>query len=703
MTTRSHSFQMEHSPRGAEASFTLGHVGMGGGFSLEQGKLLEQDVYIGYFQDGEVVSLPYNKQGGASVDTGMAEFIPTGDPESEKYPPVNCRFLAEADIRRDFALATDTWQTDKIEFSLVTPVRGIPDPDHVPAGAFKDSICPAITGRIVFDNRNSDTPMRGFFAVGGVKGFRQLDEITGGELSGIMAVEHYGFAVPNAENVTGFSDMFMDFPFRRPEPIRNFLSGIGGILVDVEPGDCVALPMVFGWYKPGIVTLGKACQYMYTHYFADLLDVLRYGLMREEAWRNVAEKEDDCLRNSGMNEARQFLYAKSIRSYWGSTQLFAEGKRPRWVVNEGSCNMINTLDLTVDMAFWETREHPWLLRNVLDASADEYSYVDTLHFPGDETPQPGGVSFTHDHGFRNTFSRTGYSHYEAKNHPECFSYMTHEELLNWILCAAVYAHGTQDREWVHRRIGLIGDCLDSMLNRDHPDADQRNGVMGLDSNRCGMQSEITTYDSLDPSLGQARNNTYMAIKCWAAYVALDYLFQMAGADAWQSRIETARNSARLAATTVTNAFDEKLGYIPAILEGDDQSAIIPVIEALVYPEQLGLSELLTEDGPYGELIQALKKHHQAVLVEGRCLFPDGGWKLSGNNDNSWMSKIFICQYVAEKILGLKPDEKSDEAHDHWWRVGCARQSVVDQVVGGKTGGSGAKYPRTASCVLWNDL
>ena len=28
-------------------------------------------------------------------------------------------------------------------------------------------------------------------------------------------------------------------------------------------------------------------------------------------------------------------------------------------------------------------------------------------------------------------------------------------------------------------------------------------------------------------------------------------------------------------------------------------------------------------------------------IEGRCLFPDGAWKLSGNNDNSWMSKIFV--------------------------------------------------------------
>ena len=52
----------------------------------------------------------------------------------------------------------------------------------------------------------------------------------------------------------------------------------------------------------------------------------------------------------------------------------------------------------------------------------------------------------------------------------------------------------------------IQDCFESMLNRDHPDAEQRNGLMGLDSSRTQGGAEITTYDSLDVSLGQSRNN-----------------------------------------------------------------------------------------------------------------------------------------------------------------------------------------------------
>jgi hypothetical protein len=242
-----------------------------------------------------------------------------------------------------------------------------------------------------------------------------------------------------------------------------------------------------------------------------------------------------------------------------------------------------------------------------------------------------------------------------------------------------------------------------MQNRDHYDPLQRDGLMSLDSSRCGSESEITTYDSLDPSLGQARNNAYMGIKCWAGYLAIEWMLGRETSDLWADEIAAARRGAERAAGTVTDAFDEDLGYIPAILEGDDESAIIPIIEGLVYPEQLGLSDAVDPEGPFAELLNALRRHLQAVLCEGRCLFPNGGWKLSGNNDNSWMSKIFINQYVAEQVLALEPDPAADEAHDHWWRVGCAEQSVIDQVVGGQSGGSGAIYPRCVSCVLWEDL
>lgn len=696
-----HSFQSEHSPRGASAAFSLGHLGHGGGFSLESGNCGTQDVYLGYLEEGTLNCLPYNSQGADSVDTGMAAFIPTGDPESEKFPPIPSRFFESVEISRDYHAASDTFRAGRLTFTLFNPVKGILDPATVSLDTFRDALCPALIAQLTLDNRTGTQPLRGFFALGGLPGFRQLDELTGGELMGVTTLAHYGFATQGAENITPFSDMFLDFPFRRPAPNRNFAQGLGGLIIEVAPGTCETLTLALGWYRPGIVTLGKDCTYLYTRHYANLVEVLRHALAQADRWIEQAARDDAWLAESGLNPHRQFLLAKSIRSYWGNTQLLAEGDRPRWVVNEGSCNMANTLDLTVDMAFWECREHPWLLRNVLDASADEYAYTDTVHAPEEPgVTYPGGVSFTHDHGFRNVFTRPGHSHYEARNHPACFSYMTHEELLNWLLCAALYLQATDDQTWRRARAGLFADLLDSLLQRDHHDPAQRNGVMGMDSDRCGAQSEITTYDSLDPSLGQARNNTYMALKCWAGYLALAQILEADHPERWAREIRTSRKAAGKAARTIATAYREDLGYIPALLEEGDTSAIIPIIEALVYPQQLGMTEAISPEGPFGELLPLLRTHLQAVLKPGTCLFPDGGWKLSANNDNSWMSKIFICQHVAETILGLPAEEAADRAHDHWWRVGCAAQSVVDQVVAGQSGGRGSTYPRTVSGILW---
>jgi hypothetical protein len=283
--------------------------------------------------------------------------------------------------------------------------------------------------------------------------------------------------------------------------------------------------------------------------------------------------------------------------------------------------------------------------------------------------------------------------------------MTHEELLNWLLCAGLYVQASDDDAWLARRAGLISECLQSMQNRDHADPSQRDGLMSFDSDQCGSTSEITTYDSLDPSLGQARRNVYMGVKCWAGYLVAAWLLDRHDDALWAERIASARHSAKRAAETVAGAWSDELGYIPAILDGQDRSAIIPVIEALAYPAQMGMDDAVADDGPFAPMIDALRRHFEAVLRPGLCQFEDGGWKLSGNNDNSWMSKIFLCQYVARAVLGIDMGEEStrhDAAHDHWWRVGCSTHSVVDQVIAGRVGNRGSTYPRTVSGFLWLD-
>lgn len=159
-----------------------------------------------------------------------------------------------------------------------------------------------------------------------------------------------------------------------------------------------------------------------------------------------------------------------------------------------------------------------------------------------------------------------------------------------------------------------------MLNRDHPDSNLRKGLMGLDSNRTQGGAEITTYDSLDTSLGQSRNNIYMAGKCWAAYVALEKLFREEG---WAELSADAGLQADKCAASIASQLNSE-GYIPAIINEDNHSCIIPAIEGLVFPLFTGCEEALDPNGRFADYLSTLNTHLNNVLVPGVCLFDDGG-------------------------------------------------------------------------------
>ncbi len=223
--------------------------------------------------------------------------------------------------------------------------------------------------------------------------------------------------------------------------------------------------------------------------------------------------------------------------------------------------------------------------------------------------------------------------------------------------------------------------------------------MSLDSSRTQGGAEITTYDSLDVSLGQARNNIYLAGKTWACYVALEKLFQEAG------RGEEARlagEQADLCAATLTGHMTDA-GYIPAVLEAGNTSRIIPAIEGLVYPYFTGCRAALEVEGRFGPYLQALRRHLNTVLESGDCLFEDGGWRLSSTSHNSWLSKIYLCQFAARQILGVQGDKvtaRADAAHADWLTDSDnAYWAWSDQMVSGKAVGS-RYYPRGVTAILW---
>ncbi len=707
-------FHAQHSPFGAFSSFTVGRSGKQGGFGMEIGVPGSQDVYVTLAREdggkyGPARALPF-------YGTPSDAVVGAGPGASDAW-----RVYSTEEFTRSMGWASDAWSTrDGLTFRLLTPFGVVPDPLTVGDAVLRSLLCPAILAEIEVDNRDHDVEARAFFGIGDTSPLRPLSDVARSGLVGVARGACWGMAVHANEGVWEILCQDLESAVASADPAGtpplDRLASRGGLLFAVPAGETRTITIALGFFRGGVATSGVAASYLYTRLFDDLESVLDYALGAAARWKLTALERDGELDRAPLNESRKFLVAHATHSYHGSTMLLHDENgdlllspkesrhRPLWVVNEGEYRMMNTFNLTVDHAFWELEYHPWTLRNTLDLYTQRYRYYDETQDATDPSrPRyPGGISFCHDMGVANQFAPHGFSAYEQPDRDGCFSYMTAEQLLNWCLSAALYAITAGDRYWLGLRHDILIACLHSLLHRDGPDG-LRNGIIALDSARCGQGQEITTYDSLDTSLGQARSSAYLAVKTWAAYLALGRCFQ------WLGHGEAAALSeeqAALTAQAITSHFDFADGFLPAAFEvgnGGGLSRIVPAIEGLAFPYLLGDHEAVSEDGPFGELITLLRLHLSTVLRQGVCVdAASGGVKISSTSENTWMSKIFLSQWVAETVLGLRLDDSVDAAHVKWQTQGDARDwAFTDQVrsTDGKDLGS-RYYPRGVTSVLW---
>ncbi|MEI8309760.1 MAG: glycoside hydrolase family 52 protein [Verrucomicrobiota bacterium] len=692
--SRTPLYNVQHSPIGAFASFTLGYPGAKGGLGLELGKPADESVFIGAeSRDGKCFELfPFYE---GSDDPSRRYDQNAG--AAEEGPGL--RAFEESEIHRELGLATDDWKAGDIEFRILTQFEGVPDPDHSPGKALKDVLVPAVWAELTVDNRGNSRPRRAVFGYQGSDPYSSMRCFEFGR-KGIAVGQGGRTAIATRDRAVGAFQGFTLEKILALKPGQQEVFGLGGVVVlsaVVPPDKKKTFRFAVCFYRDGAATSGMDTSYYYRKWFRGIEDVADHALDLSEAVARKAAQADRRLASSGIGSDRQWMLAHAVHSYFGSTQFLLAKAGPFWVVNEGEYRMLNTFDLTVDQLFFEMKLNPWTVRNELEWFAKRFSYTDQVQFPGNAKRYPGGISFTHDMGIANAVSKPGTSSYECSALHGCFSHMTHEELVNWALCGLVYVKRSGDRKWARKFASVFSACLQSMARRDHPDDRCRNGVMSLDSSRCAGGSEITTYDSLDVSLGQARGNLYLAVKCWAAYVGLADLLQELR-DAKGAAL--AAKQAQRCADTVAGSLRPD-GYLPAVIGEGVESKIIPLVEGLVFPHQLGLGGALSEDGAYGHLIRAIKTHVKTVLAPGVCLFPDGGYKLSSTSDNSWLSKIYLCQFVIEEILGMPVDRaRADAAHVSWLLNPVERYwAWSDQMINGVARGS-KYYPRGVTSILW---
>ncbi len=747
------SFNAQHSPMGAFMSFTCGNFGTRGGIGLQIGQPGDQEIFVG-FKEGDRYSgstlkcLPFYV--GAVNRAADAFLVEQAGPSEQNVKP-DAEPFKDGELERSYGWASDEWRGYGMTFTVYSPFGSIPDPAKDSEQKMREGLLPAVVARLVLDNTMGTATKTAMFAMNHARpGSRILeDDLGAGRLGFAFRREAGGAAelkdfTTSANGGKAAAEPFVFMRWSASDGVRekhnpvHLLGSCPGFGFEVPAGKKYGLTIALGSYLEGVQTNGLDGRYLYTRYFKGLGDVLKTALDRADQLISAAERLDQKLDAANLSDDQRFMISHSTHSYYGSTQLLEVEGQPFWVVNEGEYCMMNTLDLSVDHVFWELDHNPWLVKNLLDSFVKRYSYTDEVKVykddvamaaeagqidpsqappPPDEAQlnraydtKPGGLSFCHDMGAHNNFSPKGRSSYELANLTGCFSYMTQEQLCNWILVAGCYVAKTRDVEWLKSNKSVIEACLASMINRSGDV-----GFAQYDSTRCAGGQEITTYDSLDHSLAQTRNNVYIAVKSWGSYQALALLFRDLGSAKDQKRAEEL--AIKVAGVVADQAVD---GVLPAIFEKANpgyKSRILPAIEGCAYPlyfvktgwDKRSLAQVFS-NAAEKRMFDALKEHTKKLLLdpERRNLFADGGIKLSSTSNNSWMSKISIFMHVTRKVFHLDEDAQvaavlrnADAAHVKWQTEGSSYWACCDQIVSGE-GKASRYYPRIITSALWMD-
>ena len=661
---------VDHAPMGACSTMAYGYHGQPCGVGTSSGVYPYWDswgggVYIGFANASGVTTLPFF--------TNI---------------PGNVTFFPDASVQRNLTPCTDEYTVagTGLSFTHYSPAWRMDDLNAASLAEKKRFFLPATW--LVFTIQNTNATTRDFYF--GLPVPVTEKTFSNGAYRGV-ALGEAALAVQagSCELISG-SEMSSVF--------KGVTQGFA-FHVAVPAGQTRSLMVVIAYYRSAVVDSTTGAHYYYTSLFPTIDSVIDSAFAEFGDAKGRCQQLAQLMDQAELNPYRKFLACHALHAYQAITACLLDPQGiVHWWEMEGWFNYINTFDLTVDHAFYDSLMHPWALRNVLDAFSGAlpgtgYSYETPLYDPSGAEVSPHGFSFYHDMGaWPNSSTRPAYG-----------SPMGQEELQSWILSAGVYWSRARDDEWLSNNLPVLQNRLNSMLLRDNTNSAARDGIT-----KNVNLGEITTWDSLDNSLRKPAFSGRLTVRNWACYLALNAMFDRVGDMADATACE---NMAGVAADTIVarwNTYRPTLGYIPALLDDSVTAATSAMVEGLVYPAAMGLTNAIDRTGgPYAPMLQALSNHMAAVLVRGRCLDATcGAWlSTSATPTITWQSKNFICQYVAENILGIENDTVNatvDQIHASLQIQDAPLQGFSDALNG--TGVfqwcGGPHYPRGITTALW---
>lgn len=663
---------VDHAPMGACSTITFGYKGDACGIGTETGNF-PYWIPSGGGGGGVLIALS------GSSGLQLLPFVASASSIS-----ANARYFPDASIQRSLTPCTDEFAVAGagLTFTHYTPAWRMADLSSASLSDKKRYFRPATWLVFTITNTNS-TPEDFYFGLPVAVTQRTF---ANGAYQG-FALGEAALAVPSGscEVLSG----------ARLSSVFSGMSQGSAFHLGVAAGQTRSLTVVIAYYRSAVVDSRLGASYYYTSLYPSIDSVI------DSAFAGFGDAQIRCqqlataMSGAALNPYRQFLACHTLHSYMADSACLIDPQSiVHWVEVEGIFNYINTFDLTVDHAFYDSLMQPWALRNVLDGFSGAltgagYTNDPPLYTSTGTQVASHGFFFHHDMGSWPT-SGTG---------PAYGAVMGDEELQNWILSAGVYWSRTADNAWLTNNTALLQTCLNSMLLRDDTNAASRDGIT-----KNVNLGEITTFDSLDASLVAPAFNGRLTVRNWACYLALNAMFGQVGdaADA-----VTCANMAAVAAQTIVNRWNTyrgTLGYIPARLDGSSSAATLPMVEGLAYPAAMGLTNAIDRTGgPYASMLQALSNHVVAVLAPGRCLdTSSGAGMITSGSSITWQSKVFLAQYVAEAILGITNHVEGDvdQVHVSVQFYGAPFQGFCDAFQGSGALAGGHHYPRGVTTALW---
>ena len=690
----------QHAPVGAWSSFTFGLPGRGVGIEHESLKVeTTGDLLVAVSRGaGKVQMLPF--LAGLQDEDYEGRIAGNAVPAAFK----NWSPVAPKDLQRRLTPATDEFRGADLCLRVISPRFSLPDPAvNVAKDKLKHAICPALLVEVEVDNTKFAEPAFGFIGLAyqGKGRLRPLDWSTNHELCGIAFGNAWALAARGEPGRVFTIRSGSVAPFvESGTPVIHPGGNEGGIAFVVPAGQRATLTCALGFHHTGNVTQGLETRYAFADFFDDVEGVCRYALDQAGSFNQAAKAWDEKCFIGRPTTQRLELLAQASQGYYANSSLLRDDRGGwHWNLCEGQFAWRNTLDLAADHLPFELWQHPWVARQVMDSFFDRYAYRDQLTFQGaGKELCPGGISFAHDQGNYTAYSPAGQSGYEQPERDGVYSFMTAEQLLNGIYCAAAYALASQDKPWAENRKHTAIEMLRSLQNRDHHDPGQRDGLLKGETDRVGSGAEITTYDALDHELKNARGNLYIAIKTWCAALMLAELLELAGEIAPASE---AGAMAQKAAEGILAKFDHVHSKFPPNLFSGGGSLVIAALEPLAVPLYCGMVQQLQR---FPRLLAALKAHVRSGLKPGVCLdAATGGLRLSSTSANTWVSKcaltVFVVEWLESKsITDIAPSVMDELAT--WMQVSAAEGTVADQIQSDtRRAIGGFYYPRCVTLSL----